>query len=149
MRYRTQLYALIGLLAIALGGIWLLYSLKDQENVTVIDATVNRDCAPWDGSAFTVSVPEPLEASIDISIWQSPDMKLPATFSFPDQTGSVGNAIYRPVVGSPEQLTGTVFFQRIAESNPVEGTFNFTTESGKQFKGRFKAIWGNTRALCG
>jgi len=125
------------------------FSTRNQESAPVIPATINRDCAPWDGAAFTVSIPEAMGAFIDIFIWQSPALILPTTFSFPDQKGNVGNAIYRPALGTPEQLIGTVFFTRVDESHPVEGAFNFTTESGREFKGRFNATWEEHRALCG
>ena len=86
---------------------------------------------------------------INISIWQSPDIKLPVTFSFPDNTGQVGNASYQFASGEYEQLTGTVFFQRVAQGSPTEGRFELVTESGQRFTGQFKAEWEDQFMLCG
>ena len=122
---------------------------QDQEPAQVFPAKVNRDCAPWDGSAFTVKIPRNNGTIIDISIWQSPEIKLPATFSFPDDLGQVGNAILIHPVGLPEQLTGTAFFWRVDQSSPVEGRFDFTSENGEQFQGRFEAEWMNEIVMCG
>jgi hypothetical protein len=142
----------IGLLVLIGGVAWFIFSMKSQESAQVLDATIDRDCAPWDGSAFTISIPVKegiSESAIEISIWRSPDMERPVVFSFPDQTGMSGNAIYRPQFGSPEQLNGGVFFWRVDQENPVEGEFNFTSGRGRQLNGRFKAEWGNQMAVCG
>ena len=149
MRPRTTLYLLIVLFFIALGGIFFFYSLPKQESAQVFPATVNRDCAPWDGSAFTVQIPISDGMLIDISIWRSPEIKFPVTFSFPDNSGQVGNAILIHPVGLPEPLTGTVFFWRVDQESQVEGGFELRTESGNLFKGKFKAEWSDLFALCG
>lgn len=112
-------------------------------------ATINRDCAPWDGSAFTLSIPTEDGTIIHISIWQSPDIKLPVSFSFPDETGQIGAAYILPELHPLQQFSGEVSFKRVEEGIPVEGVFNLETESGKQFKGRFKAEWGNELVYCG
>jgi hypothetical protein len=61
----------------------------------------------------------------------------------------VGIAYSLPELGPLEELTGTVTFQRVEEEIPVKGEFDFTTESGKQFKGEFSAEWGNEVVYCG
>ena len=139
----------IGLLTLILAITWYSFSTRNQEPVQVFSATVNRDCAPWDGSAFTVSIPMSDGTIVDISIWQAPDIKFSVTFSFLDNTGQVGNAALLLPVGLPAPLTGTVLLQRVEPERPVEGAFDLKDESGKQFKGEFKAEWDNQIVMCG
>jgi hypothetical protein len=147
---RTSSYIAIGLSILLLAGLlWSVFSTQSQEPAQVLPAVINRDCAPWDGMAFTVTIPYAPVSTIDISIWQAPDISLPVTFRFPDSSGRVGNAVYRPGFGEPEQITGTAFFRRVGEGGPVEGEFNFERENGVRLRGKFKAEWGNQRALCG
>ncbi|RPI94188.1 MAG: hypothetical protein EHM40_07430 [Chloroflexi bacterium] len=148
MKSRISLYALIILILIALGSIWLFSLQEDPEPLPVLPATIDRDCAPWDGSAFTVSIPIE-ESAIDISIYQSPDIRSPVTFSFPDETMRIGNAFLLLPGTSPEPLTGKVSFQRVEQGFTVEGEFDLLTATGKQFKGRFKAEWENQPIYCG
>ena len=115
----------------------------------VFPATINRDCAPWDGAAFTVSIPYDSKSKVTISIWQSPDIKLPFTFSFPDETRQIGFAYILPELDPLEELTGKVTFWRVEQDVPVEGEFDFMTQRGKHFKGKFKAEWGNQIVMCG
>jgi hypothetical protein len=125
------------------------FSTRNQEPARVFPATINRDCAPWDGSAFTMSIPLQDGSLLNISIYQSPDINRPATFSFPDESRRVGNASYLLPSGEYEQLSGKVSFQRVAEGMPVEGKFNVRSERGEQFKGRFVAAWDNLTVMCG
>jgi len=149
MKSRTQLYIAIGLLALVFGIAWYTFSTRNQAAIQVFPATINPDCAPWDGSAFTVSIPMDDGIIINISIWQSPDIKLPVTFSFPDETGQIGFAYILPELDPLQPLSGEVFFWRVDQGNPVKGEFNFKTESGKQFEGKFIAEWGNEIIYCG
>jgi hypothetical protein len=149
MKSQTQFFTAIGLLILILGITWYTFSTRNQELAQFFPATVNRDCAPWDGAAFTVSVSTNDETIINISIWQSPDIKLPVKFSFPDETGQVGNAAYLSPSGEYEQLSGKVSFTRVAEGSPVEGEFSFTSERGERFSGKFEAQWENEIVYCG
>jgi hypothetical protein len=148
MKPRAQFLIAIGLLILLFGITWFTFSRRNQEPVQIFPATINRDCAPWDGAAFTLSIPNEDEI-IHVSIWQSPDIELPVTFSFPDETGQVGFAYILPELDPLQQLKGEVSFKRLEEGIPVEGEFNFTTESGKEFKGPFTAEWGNEVVYCG
>ena len=114
----------------------------------VFPATINRDCAPWDGAAFTVSIPVE-ESVLDISIFQSPAIGYPADFSLDEESMDTGDAFLLPSAGSPEQLTGKVHFEPVEEGMPVEGEYHFTTQSGEPLTGRFKAHWGNEIVYCG
>lgn len=149
MKSRTQFFVVIGLLIVIFSITWISLSTRNQEPTQVFPATINRDCAPWDGAAFTVSIPYDSTSTITISIWQSPDIKLPITFSFPDETGQIGFAYILPELDPLQQLSGKVLFRRVDSESPVEGEFNFMTESGERFKGKFEAQWGNEIVYCG
>jgi len=123
--------------------------MRSQASAQIFPASINRDCAPWDGSAFRVTIPMENGTSLDISIWKAPDIKFPTTFSFPDNTGQVGNASYQLSGDKYEQLSGKVFFSRVDQGSPVEGRFELIIEAGKQIKGQFKAEWGNLVVMCG
>ena len=138
-----------GLLVLLLGITWFSFSTRHQEALQTFPATVNRDCAPWDGSAFTVSIRMNEGTIINISIWQAPDIKFPVTFSFPDYAGQVGNASYQLASGESEQLNGTVFFKHVEAASPVEGRFELVTEAGQRYEGQFKADWKDNFMLCG
>jgi hypothetical protein len=149
MKPRTAFYFVIVTLALAAGSIWLLFSTRDVQSRTVFRATVTRDCAPWDGAAFTISIPYDRTTTVTISIWQSPDILFPAAFSFPDETGRVGFAYSLAELDPLQPLAGRVSFTRVDRSFPVEGEFDLHTETGGQFQGKFIADWGNTYAMCG
>jgi len=147
MKSRTLFFIAIGILI--LGIALFAFSTRNQTPAHLLPAAVNRDCAPWDGSAFTVQIPWQHGDVIAISIWKAPDIKVPVTFSFPDNTGQVGNASYQLASGDYEQLSGTIFFWRVAEGRPVEGRFELVTEAGQRFEGQFKADWGDQMMMCG
>ena len=144
---KIRFYTAIGLLI--LGSVWFSLSRLTQATLHTFQATVKRDCAPWDGSAFSITIPLETGTSIDISIWKAPDIKLPVTFSFPDQTGQVGNASYRSSSNSYQQLSGIVFFWRVEEGHTVTGKFKLVTETGQPIEGQFEAEWKNQMMLCG
>ena len=139
----------IVLLFLILGIAWFTVSTRNQEPMQVFPAIVNRDCAPWDGAAFTVSIPYDSISTIEVSIWQSADIKLPTVYSFPDESGRIGNAVHRSQIGLAEQLTGKLFFWRVEQGMPIEGEFNFTSGRSGRFEGKFKAEWGNQITMCG
>lgn len=147
MKSRTLFFIALGLLILGIG--WYTFSARNQEPAQIFPATVNRDCAPWDGSAFTVSIHYDPTTTLTIFIWEAPDINIPTTFTFPDDTGQVGTAYILPELGPYQPLSGTVFFWRVEEQNPVKGRFEFITETGQRFEGQFAAEWENTIALCG
>ena len=149
LKNRIPLYVSLALLLIALGGIWFFYTRETPEPEQIFTVTINRDCAPWDGAAFAVSMPLREGSTIYISIYRSPDLKLPASFSFPDASGREGNAYLLMPDGSPEQLAGRVWFQRVVQGKPVEGRFQLRSEAGARFEGKFLAEWGNEIVYCG
>lgn len=149
MNSRTQFFIAIGLLILVLGIPLFLLATQNQRPAPVFPATINRDCAPWDGAAFTVSIPYQPGTIINISIWRSPDIRQPVRFSFPDDTGQVGNATFLLRYSYSVQLIGRVFFSRVEQGIPVEGNFDLVTPAGQRLKGKFKAEWGNEIVYCG
>jgi hypothetical protein len=145
----TAFKALIVVAMVAFGTIWLFSILKNEGPTPLYPATIDRDCAPWDGIAFTASIPWNHAATLYVSIYQSPEITHPVTFSFPDETMRIGNAYLLLPDGSPEQLTGKVFFERVHAGESVEGRFDLISASGEKFKGTFRAEWGNLAAYCG
>jgi hypothetical protein len=148
MKPRAQFLVIVGISILFLGSAYYMYSNQTREPLPVFAATIRYDCAPWDGAAFTVSIPLD-EGVIDISIYQSPGLFLPERFLFPDTTGRIGNALLLLSAGVPEELSGEVSFQSVAQENPVEGEFDLRTETGGQFRGKFVAEWDNHPVLCG
>ncbi|HLO33745.1 MAG TPA: hypothetical protein VK249_31645 [Anaerolineales bacterium] len=147
MKSRILLYLAIGLFI--LGTAWFIFSKRGYGPGQVLPATINRDCAPWDGAAFTVKIPASAGAMISASIYQSPEIALPVTFSFPDETGRTGNALVLLPVGEPAELSGKVSFQGIEPGTPVDGRFDLLSETGQVFQGKFRADWGNEIVMCG
>ena len=148
MKSRISLYVVLTVL-IALVAVWFFFRSDTKSSAQVFPATVDRDCAPWDGAAFTVSIPFKNGQTLHISIYQSPDIELPSRYSFPDESMSEGNAYLRIPDGSPVQLAGEVWLQRVSQEIPVEGSFRLMSESGAQFEGKFLAEWGDEIIYCG
>ena len=146
---RAQLSFFLGVLILVLGIAFYIFSQRAQADAQIFPATIHSDCAPWDGSAFTVQISWQDETVIDISIWQSPEINFPKTFSFPDITEQVGNAILTHPDGLSESLSGIIRFKQVDRANPVEGRFELKTASEKPINGQFKADWEEFMALCG
>lgn len=147
IKSRIRIFIVTGLITLAVGiG---LFTFLRRDSVETFPATVTRDCAPWDGAAFTVRIPLKDGDAIDISIWKAPDIKFSKTFSFPDNTGQIGNAILIHPVSLPEALRGEVQFEGVSEGKVVEGGFRLKSERGGVFIGIFKAEWESLIALCG
>lgn len=137
-------------LLLIIGSLLLFMLFKDEPNNTrTLPATINRDCAPWDGAAFTIKIPLDDENIIDISIWKSPDIKLLTAFSFPDETGQVGNVLLMHRSGLPDRLSGKIFLMQVDPNLPVEGQFDLQDGNGTHFKWKFKAEWKHPMILCG
>jgi len=149
MKSRTWFIISVIVVVIAFSSIWFFYKLTNQQSLQTFPATINRDCAPWDGSAFTILIPLKEGVRLAIASYQSPSIKLPVTFSFPDETMMVGNASLLLQDDSIQPLRGKISFQGVEEGIPTKGKFDFFTETGEHLKGRFKAEWGNQIMLCG
>jgi hypothetical protein len=148
MKSRAPFLIILAVMALALGSVALVTSEQKREPAPLFRATVNRDCAPWDGPAFTVSIP--VEGStIQISIYHSPASRLPARFAFPDDTMREGYVLLISEARPLEPLTGKVWLERVNQQNPVVGWFRLRSDSGEQFEGKFVAHWGNQAVYCG
>ena len=112
-------------------------------------AVIQADCAPWDGAAFTLSIPFDTGRLARISIYRAPDLPSRTTFSFPDPTGRVGNAMYQPEFGEPQTASGTVTFYASQTGAPTEGEFDLLTADGLRLRGMFHAEWLANQVLCG
>ena len=146
---RNQFIIIIGLVILILGIAWYTFPGRNQAVTQTLPATIQHDCAPWDGAAFTVSIPLPGGDALSISIWQAPELSSPKTFSFPDNTGQVGNASLMHSGGAAEQLSGKVFFSSIKEGSPVEGRLELSTDNGQRFAEKFRAEWDDQIVMCG
>ena len=140
---------LIGIGLLILGITYFTFSAREQEPLQTFPATINNECGPADGPAFSIFIPHDHGASIFILIAQPPYIELPRTFRFHDDSLSNLYASYMTQFSHSEILRGNVFLQRVNPDNPVEGRFDFTSESGQHFEGRFTAAWGNQFAYCG
>ena len=149
MKPRIRLVLAIVFLLLILGLSLFAISVGNQGPAHLLPATVDHDCAPWDGLAFTISIHYDAGTVIAISIWQSPDFEFRHSFSFPDRNGKVGDARLQLQSGPPEQLSGRATLQPAEKGAALEGDFDFTAESGRPFRGTFHAVWGNKVALCG
>ena len=147
LKSRTLFFIVLGLLILGIG--WYTFSARNQAPAQIFPATVNRDCAPWDGSAFRVLVQMEDGVVINISIWQAPDIKFSKTFIFPEDTGQIGNVSLVLANGEYESLSGEVRLEGVSEGKPFAGRFNLKSESGGMYVGQFEAEWDNQIALCG
>jgi len=151
MKPRTQFVIIVGLVVLILGITWYTFPKRNRAVIQTFPATIQRDCAPWDGAAFTVMIlPQGQDGdAIQVSIWQSPEFKLPKTFSFPDDTGQIGNASLMHSTEAAEQLSGKVSFSSVKQDSPAEGRFELFTDTGQRFAGEFRAEWQDKIILCG
>jgi hypothetical protein len=149
MKSRIQYFTIIVVLMTFFGILLFTIYRQSQESAQAFPATINRDCAPWDGAAFTISMQYDSVSVITISIWQSPDIKFPSTFSLPDEAGQVGYAYILSELGPLIPLNGEVSFQRVSEGTPVEGRFSLKSERGEAFDGKFMAEWESQIVYCG
>jgi hypothetical protein len=149
MKSRAPFFLALGFLILALIITFHTFTQRDQLSAQVFPATINRDCAPWDGSAFTISIHYDPTTTITVSIWRAPEINIPTTVAFSDDTGQIGYAYILPELDPLQQLSGTVFLWQVDDEDPVEGRFDLVTEAGYRFEGQFHAEWGDFVALCG
>jgi hypothetical protein len=148
MNSRNRLYAFVALLFLLVGAIMFVLLTRAPEPVVLLPASVARDCAPWDGPAFTVSIPLE-ETVVRISIYHPPEIPRAVRFSFADDILREGHALLLLPADMTETLTGTVSFQRVEHGTPLEGRFDLSTGSGRKFRGAFLATWDNEIVYCG
>jgi hypothetical protein len=129
--------------------ILLVAACTPQAQGPALAATINRDCGPADGPAFTLTVPWEGQDQISISIWQSAEITGRARFNLKDPTDQTGSATLFRGPDVLEPLSGTVVFDGVSTTRPVEGEFTLTSASGKEFEARFVAEWIELAVYCG
>lgn len=128
-------------------------------------ATVERDCAPWDGPAFSVWIPAeklggPSQSWVYLRIWQQPEDSK-GLFKFPsDGQRQKGAVVFFLDLESPkklnwqnqprQQLKGTVRFLRVDSKENVLAELDFVSDKNVQLRGNFEAKWDQDyRPVCG
>jgi len=149
MKPQKLFFLILGLLVFIFSVAWYLYPKQKQEPLPHYAASIQQDCAPWDGGAFLLKIPLENGNFIDVAIWESPALQSEKTFFF-EEPSQVGTASLVHSSASAEQLVGKVFFTRVNLDSPVEGTFELETiDSGQHFEGQFHATWLDRIRLCG
>jgi hypothetical protein len=115
----------------------------------IVPATINRDCAPWDGPAFTILVPQAGGDQVIISIWSAPDFRGRTTHTFAKDPDRVGSAGLRDPAGNWRPLTGTAVLGAVQPGQPVQGEYRLLLATGEVFSQSFLAEWESLQALCG
>ena len=146
MKSRIAIVTAVYLLILVAALFTAMTSVQPRERA--FPAVIRHDCSPWDWAAFTISIPVE-SRTIQISVWRSPAIKLPVVFSFPDETGKSGYAFLLHSQGDSEELSGRVTFEGVSTENPVEGRFDFISETGEKFTGKFTAAWDREIVMCG
>jgi hypothetical protein len=150
MKPQTQFFIVVGILVLILGIAWVMFPGQRPEAAHVYAATIQQDCAPWDGAAFSVQIPLENGDVIEIAVWEAPLIQFGKTFSFPKESSQHGYASLVHSVEAREQLTGSVSFSGVMSGDPVEGRFELETMDFEQhFVGRFQAGWIDRIVLCG
>ena len=142
-RHRHYLRSIALVLALLLSG------CASNPEVSVSAATVNRDCGPADGPAFTVSIPLEERGTLMISIWQAPEIVTPMTFALSNPTDMTGSASLRTDADALDPVSGTITFDSVLVNSPVDGEYRLTSSSGELFEGSFSAVWVEFTSHCG
>ena len=134
---------------LALFFILVLGGCTSPQPTSVLPATINRDCGPADGPAFTIAIPWDGGGQVVISIWQAPELGGRSRFSLTDPTDQTGSATLFTGADALEPLSGTVTFEGVNVNKPVDGAIRLVSASGALFEGQFRAEWGTAVAYCG
>jgi hypothetical protein len=135
--------------AITVMFVLLLTACTPAQGAPALAATINRDCGPADGPAFTVEIPMDARGRLVVSIWQAPEISGRARFTLTDPTDATGSASLFTGADSLESLSGTITFEGVNSERPVQGDLRLISASGEVFEGAFTAEWGDFHAYCG
>lgn len=120
----------------------------------VATAQIARTCAPWDGAAFTVSVPLGNDAdpaalpALQLSVWSSPQFDGERKIVFAEGDDRTGAASYAETVERATPLTGEATFRQAADGS-IEGTLRLKAADGRRFERRFRGRLGDRAVMCG
>lgn len=123
-----------------------------QEAVAV--AHIARTCAPWDGAAFSVSVPLREGAdpgalpALRVMVWSPPRFEHARTVVFADGDNRTGVAQYAESEERATPLTGEATFRQAADGG-IEGTLRLIAADGRRFERRFRGPLDPGVVMCG
>lgn len=112
-----------------------------------LPAVVRPDCAPWDGSAFHLTIPLPPHRSagadrVEIGIWRAPTIDKPVLVMFPSAAGrNDGAALLHQRDGQTFLLVGWLRLEPVRTGRPVLGSFALTARNQPKLTGSFRALW--------
>jgi len=117
-------------------------------------ADVARACAPWDGAAFSVSVPLREGAdpgalpALRVMVWSPPQFEHERTVVFADGDDRTGVAQYMEAEDRATPLTGEATFRQAADGG-IEGTLRLKAADGRRFERRFRGRLDDRMVMCG
>lgn len=117
-------------------------------------ARIARACAPWDGAAFSVSVPlrEGADATalpaLRVRVWSPPRFEHARTVVFGDGDDRTGVAQYAESEDRAMPLTGEATFRQAADGG-IEGTLRLKAADGRRFERRFRGPLDPGQVMCG
>lgn len=120
----------------------------------VATARIARTCAPWDGAAFTVSVPagngvDPAALpALQLSVWSSPQFDGERKVVFAEGDDRTGVAMYAETADHATPLTGEATFRQAADGS-IEGTLRLKAADGRRFEQRFHGRLDDRVVMCG
>ncbi|MFN8861229.1 MAG: hypothetical protein ACK5ZR_13045 [Gemmatimonadaceae bacterium] len=125
-------------------------------------ATVEPDCAPWDGAALAFWIPTerlggPRNGWLSLRLWLPPT-RAAGRYDFPDTTDRIGRVVHFVGLTSPkaidwatqphEELRGVVQVDRVDTNHPVRLDLDFTAVTGTRLTGRIEAQWIGAGGVC-
>lgn len=133
------------------------------DSARVFQGTATPSCAPWDGEAYTFTLPvfeapascdaPPAGAYVRIAVWDSAQLPLSAGDSFTfDDTGATGGGWSHPT-GDPGTYetasSGSLSLVSWSETAGGVGTWTLTLADGSTLSGGLDALWCPADILCG
>ncbi len=119
-------------------------------------AVAVRDCAPWDGPAVTIylsaasadSTPPP-PPHLQLSLWRSATELERNTFAWPAETQEAAATWCETDDACRAAPTGRVRIRRVWPDSLIEGEFDLQFDGRISVGGGFRAVWLETRIMCG
>lgn len=115
-----------------------------------------RDCAPWDGPAVTIylsaapadSTP-PSPPHLRLSLWRSAPELERNTFAWPAETQEAAATWCETNDACQAAPAGRVRIRRVWPDSLIEGEFDLQLDGLTWVGGGFRAVWLETRIICG